>query len=755
MKILLSIMAIVAGLSAVTVTRGFAQAGATGSRIIGRVTDSADHAVAGADVVLPELKRATTTGSDGRFTISRVPPGTYTLSVSILGYVPIARRVTVGPGATTLDLALSSSPIEVPGIQVTASAAATSALDSPQPTSVLSGEDLDAAQAPSLGETLDRVPGVHNFSTGVGIGKPVIRGLTSNRVLVLDDGMRLETQQWGDEHGPQVETAEAKRVEVIRGPASVLYGSDALGGVINVITPEVPDAIGRDPFIRGSVTGGYASNNRQPEGDLALEGATGALGFRVTGTGRTSDNVRTPDYELWNSGNRAVGGSGALGYHATWGSMSGRYVVRDERIELTDDDPAATPFQRISDHRAEFELTAPMGASRLEATLGLERNRRREFEEAGATDVGLGLLSRSYTTELHLHHPQIGPFYGLVGFSGLHSGFEKFGEETLIPDNTSNSVGLYAFEQADAGRWSFSMGARYDYRHLDVDEDGELGVMAQTRTWNSFTGNVGLLYRVIEPVAVVLNVGRGFRAPSAFELYSNGIHEGTLEFDRGNPDLDTERSLNLDLSLRVFGHRAIGELGGFVNRVQNFIFTQPTTEIDLESGFPVFDFVQGDAVLSGLEGSLEFHPTDALHLQGSADYVYGQNTTTEEPLPQIPPLRATYQARWEGPSGDVLQGPVVWIGGETNARQPRLSPAEADFFAQAFDGAGFESEAYTLIDAGGGFEVAASSHRSVRLDVQVRNLFDKAFAPFLSRIKTNAMDPGQGRNVILRVTTEF
>src|SRR5919112_552719 len=164
--------------------------------------------------------------------------------------------------------------------QVTATPNATTLLNSPQPVSALSQDELRQAQAPSLGETIQSLPGVRSLSTGTGIGKPVIRGLTSNRVLIVADGQRLETQQWGDEHSPNVETGDAERIEVIRGPASVLYGSDALGGVVNVVPKELPDAIGRDGFVSGELSTSYSTNNREPDGTVALEGATGGFGFR-------------------------------------------------------------------------------------------------------------------------------------------------------------------------------------------------------------------------------------------------------------------------------------------------------------------------------------------------------------------------------------------------------------------------------------------------------------------------------------------
>jgi outer membrane receptor protein involved in Fe transport len=570
---------------------------------------------------------------------------------------------------------------------------------------------------------------------------------------VLDNGQRLETQQWGDEHGPQIEAAMADRIEVIRGPASVLYGSDALGGVINVIPTELPDAIGRSPFARGRLSGGFATGNQQPDGTLSLEGGAGGLGFRASATGRTSENVRTPTYELWNSGNRSATGSGELGYRGVWGSVAGRYTYRDERIELTDEDPAATPFQRIADHRARVDLALPLSASRIEATLGYERNRRREFEDAAATAVALGLTSTTYTGDLHVHHPVVGPFLGIAGLSVQHTGFDKFGEETLIPNTRADNVGLYAFEQTQRGRWDVSLGARYEYRRLRVDDDADIGVTAQTRHWHSVTGNLGILYRLAPPAALVLNLGRGFRAPSSFDLFSNGVHEGTIAFERGDPTLRTEKSLNTDLALRLLGRNVVAEVGVFVNAIQDYIFTVPTTETDPESGFEIFDVTQGNALLAGVEATLDVHVTRFLHVHTATDYVRGQNTTLNEPLPAMPPLRVSYSVRLEGAAGPLPEA-YFSVGAETNARQTRLGSAEAAFFAQAFAGAGYRSTGYSLANVAAGFAFPTPGWR-LRLDIQLRNAFDTDYANFLSRLKTIAPDPGQGRSLVARVTADF
>jgi iron complex outermembrane receptor protein len=722
--------------------------------ISGRVTNEQGAPLAEVRVIVLELNRTTTTGPDGQYRFTELASGQYHLSYSLIGYGPQEATVVLKDQNLTLDLTMKVSLVELPPIQVTSTPTASAVLNSPQPTAVLSGEDLHSAQAPSLGETLNGVAGVHSWSTGVGIGKPVIRGLTANRVLVLDDGQRLETQQWGDEHGPNIETENAERIEVIRGPASVLYGSDALGGVVNVIPPPIPDAIGRSGFAQSRVSVAYGTNNRQPDGALLIEGASGGFGARADISGRTSQDVRTPNYVLWNSGDEAIGGSAALGYRGTWGSVSGTFTQRNEKIEMTDEDPTATGVQRMSDSRARLDANLPLGNSVLEMTGGYERNRRREFEDAVTTDVALGLLSETWTAAARWHHSPLGPLHGILGISGLTTGFDKFGEETLIPNNRANSLGVYAFEQLETGRWRLSGGLRYDYRNLKVEDDTVIGVTAQTRTYNSITGNLGALYKVAEPVALVFNVGRGFRAPSSFELFSNGVHEGTVAFERGDSTLKNETSVNTDLAIRVQSSRVAAELGGFVNWVQNYIYSFPTGQIDPGSGFEIYDFTQGNARLTGFEAAVQYHPTKILHLQGTADYVWAQNTSTNNPLPNIPPFRATYFARLEGGGQRWFQSPYFLVGGETNAAQTRLDPAEAVFFSQAFGGAGYRSEGYTLVNLGAGFSLFAGK-TPVHFDFTLKNAFNQAYANFLSRIKTNAMDPGMGRTLVMRVTTEF
>ncbi len=714
--------------------------------LAGRVSDSTGAPIVGAQVIIQEANRITHTDQQGRYRFEGVPEGTWGVSYAAIGYRPVVRRLTLRGADVVQDVVLAPTLLELAPIQVTASPLATSALESPQPLSVLQGSALQAAQAPSLGAVLDGLPGVRNFSTGAGIGKPVIRGLTGNRVLVLDNGQRLESQQWGDEHAPNVETATAERIEVIRGPASVLYGSDALGGVINVVQRELPDAGGGGSVLRGSLSGGYSSNGTMPEGSLLLEGATGAIGFRGTLTGRDAGDLSTPDGALANSGMRTTGGSAAIGTRGGWGSLTATYTQRQERVEIHEDpaeEPDATPLQRIASHRAAVTGNLSLGRARLEVDLGFERNRRREFEEVAAEragDVALGLRSTNYLANVHLHHASRGRAAGVVGVQFMRTDFAKFGEETLIPSSSTDNVGVYGFEQYDLERWQLSVGARFDHRRVANADDDVLGLVAGSRSWNALTGNASVLYRVADPVALVLNIGRGFRAPSPFELFSDGVHEGTVRYEVGDPALRNETSFNTDVAVRVQSRKLQAEVGAFANLVQDYIYPRPTGVIDPGSGFQVYDIVQGDARLTGVEAALEYHAAEWLHLQGGADYTRGQNTTADQPLAFIAPLRLAGGLRLEGGSGRALVLPHLSINVEHHATQGRLDPDD------------IAPPAYTLVRVGTGVGVMVGA-QLVRLDLQVRNLFDTTYRSFLSRYKFYADDPG--RNMVVRVSTTF
>lgn len=711
--------------------------------LTGVVRDESGAPIPDVVVAVVELSRSASTDPSGRYRIAGLLPGTYRVSFQRLGHRPALLPVTLMSGEQTLDAMLRTTLVELPPVQVSASAAPTTALESPQPVGVLGGDALREALAASLGETIGAMPGVRNWSTGSGVGKPMIRGLRNDRVLVLADGQRTDFQGWGDEHGPQVESADADRVEVIRGPASVLYGSDALGGVVNVIPRDLPTAFGEAPFVHGRVTGAWSSNGEGRDGRIALEGASEGVGLRGSLTGRTHGDQRTPTGPLANSGYDALTGSLETGVRGAWGAWSLRFTHRDETVRIHEDpleEPGATPNQRIVDDLVHFGALMPVGGGRVRFDAGWQRNDRREFEERDAPDVALGLLARTWNAGVRWHHAPWGRWQGLFGASLQRERFTGSGEEALIPDSRTLDAGLYAFEETERGRWRFSLGVRADTRALDASAQPELGVTQQSRRHDAVTGNAGVLYRLAEPAALVLNVGRGFRAPSTFDLFSNGVHEGTVAFERGDPALSVERSLNADLALRVQTGRLHGEVGGFVNQIRDFIYSRPTGTFDDESGFQIFDVVQGDAQLTGFEASADLHLDRAWHVLGSIDWVRGDNQTADQPLPWIPPLRIEGGMRYEAERVAALRHPHLSLTCSWNAEQTRLDPDD------------LATDAHTLLHAAAGCDLPFYGH-AIGLEVVARNLADTRYRDFLSRYKAYADAPG--RDVRVQASVAF
>ena len=622
-------------------------------------------------------------------------------------------------------------------VQVTATFAATRVLDAPQPVAVIGGAELRRAQGAAVGDALEQLPGIRSLSMTTGIGKPVIRGLTHNRIVTLDNGQRSETQQWGHDHSPNVETANAEQIEVIKGPASVLYGSDAMGGVINIVAPALPSARDETPSPQATTAPAISRPG--------MSGARGGGGARVAATGRLTGDMRAPRGILRNTENKTGHLEFATGYRGATSSLSLRASERQERIEIFDDPVAApgyTGYQRLTTRRGTLEGERALGArgDRLQLQLGVEQNFRREFAAADATDIALGLLVNTGSGFLHYHHRPVGPFSGgTIGVFALDSRFEKRGTASLIPNSRSQNAAVYALEHIERGRWRGTLGARWDLRTLGIEDDAELGLSAQTQRHQALTGSIGSSYRLTEWASLVASVGRGFRAPAAPDLFANGFHEGTRAFERGNPNLRVETSLNTDLGLRVEHARVTGEISVFRNAIDDFIYLRP-----FGTGGAAFDsleVVQGNALLRGAEARVAVRTLPWLTLQAAGDIVRGTNTTVDVPLTFVPPPRVQLGARVEPTRlGQVLLRPWLSVQAERNWRQTRLDP-------RAVAPAG-----YTLWQLGGGGTLLVGA-RVLVVDLAVRNVFDTRYRSFMSRYKEFA--DGPGRAVVLRVTTEF
>jgi outer membrane receptor protein involved in Fe transport len=459
-------------------------------------------------------------------------------------------------------------------------------------------------------------------------------------------------------------------------------------------------------------------------------------------TVRASSDMRTPDGHLHNTDNRAAATELAAGVRRGAASLQARYAGRVERIEIYDDPavaPGYTGFQRIRTDRGSVELRAPVGAARLQMNVGYEENLRREYASALAATPDLGLHVANWTGFAHLDHAIGATVTGTLGVSGLTSRFTNRGSRTLIPSSDTRGAAVYLFEQASLGRWRLTAGARYDRRSLSTGGHEGIGIAAQSRGFDAFTGSMGALYRLTDDVSVVASTARGFRAPAAPDLFANGFHEGTRAYERGNPNLRVETSLNTDLGVRVARADLTGELTGFVNRVSDYIYLRP-----FGTGGRAYDSLQveqGDARLAGVEGRVAYRPLRLVTLQLSGDWVRGHNTTADVPLTFIPPLRVIYGARIESPHGSAgTPPPYLSFTVETNARQTRLDPRDTS------------PPGYSLATVGAGM-TRLVPRGAATIDLTVRNLFDVRYRSFMSRYKDYALGPG--RSVVLRAAVPF
>jgi len=725
---------------------------ASGDTLSGRVVARDGHAVAGATVVVVELHRVALTQTDGQFRFADMPAGSYTVTVRRLGFAPLARQVSVA-ASTTLDLTLERTSVWVEPVTVTATRAPLDVFSSPLPTEALSEDRLRRAQSVSLAHALAQLPGINALSTGQQIGKPVIRGLAGPRVLVLEDGSRLEDYSWSDEDGPSVDARLAQRVEVIRGPASVLYGSDALGGVVNVIPEELPDANGGPRAMHTGLEISGASNNAELEGAARVEGASGGWGWRLFGIGRFASSLHTPVGELDNTGFSAMSGEAVVGTRGARGSTTLRYTRYGGEFKLLEAEGPTTgetggPERKLSDDRVQLAGTYLLGGVRVETKAQWQLHSLVEVSDTGVSTGGqplegtaFDLLLNTLTLDVLAHHTAGARVHGTLGVSGLTQSNDTRGRIPLVPDARVRSGAVFAFEQAVLGRLSLLAGARVDVRRLTADSNAKLGLSSQTRDYTAFSGNVGIVYRM-GAAALTANLGRAWRAPTLFELYSNGAHLGEARYEIGDPGLKPEAGMNVDAAARWQRGRIRAELAGYRNAIGRFVYITPTDSFVTVSTSPpdslrVYRYQQANARLLGGEVAVEVEVATPLTLRARADAVRGTNRATGDPLPLVPPARAALGVELHRIAFNWVDRTYAGAEIEVATRQTRLNPLD------------IPTGGYAFLNLSAGF-VRPLLSRTCHVDLAVRNATNVSYRSFLSRYKEFALDPG--RNVVLRIS---
>lgn len=719
----------------------------------GKISDDHSSPLGNVNVILRALSLQVSSTAEGAYEIRDLPSGTYTVEYHAIGYETETRSVQVTGDDVPVDVVLRASPLEMPAVTVTAKPQPSGIGSSAQPVSVIEGRELARGRGESIGQTIESMPGVSTFSRGPLSSKPVIRGLTAHRVVIAIDGTRHESQQWDDEQSPEIDGLDADRIEILRGPASVLFGSDALGGIVNVITQDsrTSEEMNGSP-LAGVLTLDGFTNNRAGSGSLSLSGIRDAFDYRGQFSARGTGDIMTPAGSLFNSGGSEINGGASVGLQQNWGTAGIRYSHFGQKLEISPDpeelasQPDLAPRQEITHDRILASLSTPFSGSRLELHGSWQQGERSEFEDAekeGAEEkdtAGVKLRLSTIALDAKLHHAPVGPLKGTVGLSLMSQKNETLGLDPLIPAFTQTSYGAFVYEEYPLAPVAFSAGIRVDGRRLEVDRNDDLGVLSQTRDYSAVTGTGGLVWNLDEEFSIAMSIGRGWRAPIAAELFSSGPDQEAGKFIVGRADFDPEESLDLDLTARAASPRFGGEFSVFNNRIQHYIFLRPTTAVDAGSGLPVYAADQADANLSGTEIDVHGVVTDALIIHGGFDMVIGKNLETGTWLPLIPAHRVKGGIRVAlGPLGPI-QRPFVTLDGKAVLDQERVDPLET------------RTGGYSLFAFGVGGEFAAGS-RTVAVDLSVDNMFDRAYADHLSRYKEYALNPG--RNFILHLGIPF
>jgi iron complex outermembrane receptor protein len=724
-----------------------------GVDVSGRIIDKGGQAVRDATVSIPELGRAATSDADGRFRFAGIPAGRYTVSVRRLGYVTTARQIVVGDTPIEVNVTLVSGVLRIEPVNVTATREPMASLSSPLSTSVLSADQLHAEGGISLSHAVAQLPGVRSVTSGQQIGKPMVRGLFGPRVLVLADGSRIEDYSWSDEDGPSIDARLAQRIEVIRGPASVLYGSEALSGVVNVVPGDLPYSADGSRIGNEAIEIYSGSNNIELGSAAMVEGAQSRYGWRALATGRFAQNFHTPNGSLQNSSFWAFNGEGAFGIRGDHGNTTIRGAHYGGEFHLLEasgpeaGDSTGGPVRQTLDDRLQVTNDYLTHGVRFETKAQWQRHGLTEVSDdcqpvPPATtctkvkdQVAFGLVLNTGTVDLLAHHTAGDHVTGTVGVSAMYQLSSTSGPIFLVPSATTTSAAAFAFEQATFGAVALVGGLRGDIRHLSSDASTPLALPADTRSWSDATADGGVVVRPAPHLAVVANYGTGWRAPTLFDLYTNGPNVADARYEIGDKALKSERARNIDGGLRWQSDRVHADATLFENDVDNFIFTAPTAQTI--GTLQVFRHQQADARLHGAELSGALDVATPLTVRASYDYTDGTDRSTGRPLPLMPPPRTIVGAELHASSLGWAQRASIGAEVEHNQTQTRL-----DQFDVSTGG-------YTVLNLDFRMDRVVRA-RPFRFDVDVRNATNATYKDFMSRYKGFAYAPGV--NVILKAS---
>ena len=759
----------------------------------GTITDKADgKPIIGATISIPDLRTGAVSDVNGKFLFNKVPKGIYLVQVSYLGYSTVNQRVDFSK-TSIYDVKLQASSVEAGEVVVTGVSKATEIKRSPVPMVAVGKTYLE--QRAASGNIIDQIatlPGISAVTTGPNVSKPFIHGLGYNRVVTLQDGIRQEGQQWGDEHGIEIDQNSIDRVEVIKGPASLTYGSDAIGGVVNLISPSpVPEG-----KIEGSVQGIYGTNQDLLNGSFRLQGNQNGFVWGTVLSAKEGKNYQNEhDGRVYGTNYKEKDARVMIGLNKSWGTSYLHASVFDDEQSIPDgsrdsltrkftvkvsEADALRPIvpesilnsytipvlhQHVQLYRIYNNSNFTLGDGNLIVNLGYQFSHRREYTHPLNDNIaGLNLHLTTYTYDVKYNFNIANDYETTFGVNGQYQN-NSIGDATSfpIPAYHQFDVGPFFVVKKSFGKLDISLGGRFDNRTFNgsaayIDTVGTKGFPqiydgnypgsapnvkkqfdAFSKTFTGFSGSFGATYNISDAFLVKGNISRGFRAPSIAELSANGPDPGSQIYHIGNKDFKSEFSLQEDIGTFLTLPNISASVELFNNDISNYIYQQQVLATDgtpvFTQGYTTFTYVQSKARIYGGEANVDLHPIPWLHFENSISLTYGENKGNGAPvadslkyLPFIPPLHTHSELR------ATIKGAVGKVKGLYVFAGFDHYSAQNHFFSAY--GTETATPGYNLLSAGFGGDIINKAGLPVlKVFIEGTNLANVNYQSNMSRLK--------------------
>lgn len=730
-----------------------------------------------AGIYIEELQRGAVSDSAGNYRIEGLCAGTYTIKCTHVGCEPVVAKITVRSDLRK-DFYPEHHAEELGRVDIV-----TNREDAlTQSKNELEGKELDRSRGESLGATLKDITGITTIQTGATVSKPVIHGMHSNRILILNNGIRQEGQQWGLEHAPEVDPFIAGKLTVIKGAASVRYGADAMAGVILVEPRPLRDTAG----VSGEVNLAGFSNGRQGAGSAMLEGNFGklpALSWRLQGTGKRSGNIKTPGYYLKNTGMEEHNFSATAAYNKKrWGTevfysqfntrigiFSGSHI--GNLTDLQNAFAMAEPLDRSGFsyeidrpyQHVEHELLKAKGhvwtgnAGKLQLIYGRQYNLRMEYDKHRPLNDSLAALDlpdlkyeiTTHTGELVWEHAAVKNIKGSVGVNAITQG-NTYEGRFFIPNYRNYSGGAFWIERWKKNRLELEGGIRYDHRWLKVYKRlQDNSIYSPEFSYNNVSGTAGMIFRLKDGVSVNANAGTAWRAPAVNELFSNGLHHGAASIEIGDEKLAPETAYNFiaACSYKPEGKKLKGEVSIYYNIIDNYIYLQPQLPptLTIRGAFPTFRYKQANAIFKGVDAMIGYELTQKLSLNTKASIVRAFNRSANEYLVLIPADRFEGEILYKFGNWKKLRDTYASLSAAHVAKQWRVASG-SDFAPPP--------AAYTLLTFEAGSSIAVK-RQEISVGLSITNLLDTKYRDYLDRFRYYADATGRSINLRLKVPFEI